>query len=123
MVRRTRGTGETPADQEREINKVEPATALAAGSNSGADATLLSFCERFERLSEEIKTLSEDRTEVMSEAKAHGFDTKTLRQAIRRRAMNKADRDEADAMLDLYETALDRAEKKALQASLDAGGE
>lgn len=118
MVRRTHGTGETPA-----ADKPEPidASALAPGSNTGADATLLSFVERFERLAEEKSGLADDMTEVMAEAKSHGFDTKIMRQAIRRRAMDAADRQEGDAILDLYETALDRAGKNARQQSMDDG--
>lgn len=120
MVRRTRVTGEINADVVAQLPQFKQAD-LAPGKNTGADATLLSFCERFERLSEEIKALSEDRTEVMSEAKSHGFDTKTLRQAIRRRAMDPADRMEGDAMLEIYEEALDRASKAAFKKSQDDG--
>lgn len=122
MVRRkTWGTGETPAAADDPPTMGDQRTALSPGANGGADMTLLSFCERFERLSEEIKALSEDRTEIMSEAKASGFDTKTLRQAIRRRAMAADDRMEADALLELYEEALDRAGKKAMSQSIEEG--
>lgn len=120
MVRRTKGTGETTADVEREVEKVKPDD-LKPGSNGFANEQLLSFCERFERLSEEIGALTEDRKEVMDEAKGMGFDTKTLRIAIRRRAMDKADRQEMDSMLELYEGALDAAEKKKFQQSVDDG--
>lgn len=122
MVRRTRGTGETPKD--KAADKPEPidASALAPGSNTGADATLLSFVERFERLAEEKSGLVDDMSEVMAEAKSHGFDTKIMRQAIRRRAMDPADREEGDSLLDIYETALDRAGKNARQQSVDEGG-
>lgn len=122
MVRRkTWGTGETPADANDPPTMGDQRTALSPGANGGADMTLLSFCERFERLSEEIKALSEDRTEVMAEAKGSGFDTKTLRHAIRRRAMESADRMEQDALLALYEEALDRAGKKAVAQSIEEG--
>lgn len=120
MVRRTKVTGETPAEVAAEAPHFDTKD-LEQGSNLGANAALLSFCERFERLSEEIKTLSEDRTEVMAEAKSYGFSTKTLRQAIRRRAMDAGERQEADAMLELYEAALNRAEKAAFKQSQDDG--
>lgn len=110
MVRRTRGTGETPAEVMAEAPHFDTKD-LEQCSNLGANAALLSFCERFERLSEEIKALSDDRKEVMSEAKATGFDTPVLRQAIRRRAMDAADRQHTDAMLVCYEEALERAER------------
>ena len=47
---------------------------------------LKSIVERIERLNEEKKALSEDIKEVYAEAKANGFDTKTLRTVIRLRA-------------------------------------
>src|ERR1700761_2097498 len=120
MVRRTRGTGETPAEVKAETPSYEVSD-LAVGKNTGANAALLSFCERYERLTEEIDTLSEDRTEVMSEAKGCGFDTKVLKQALRRRKMSKAERDEADGLLDTYERALEEAEKAAFKQSQDDG--
>lgn len=119
VARRTHGTGETKPEKPEPI----AASALAPGSNSGANAVLLSFCERFERVSEEIKALSDDRTEIMSEAKAHGFDTKILRMAIRRRAMESADRMEMDALLEIYEQALGTADKNAVAKSIEEGGE
>lgn len=120
MVRRTKGTGETHADVVAETPQFEQAD-LAAGKNTGANAALLSFCERYERLDEEIKTLSEDRTEVMSEAKSSGFDTKVLKQALRRRKMPKSERQEADALLETYERALEEAEKAAFNKSKGDG--
>ena len=119
MVRKTHGTGETAADTAELVQY--GTNDLEQGSNQGADAALLSFCERFERLTEEISALNDDRKEVMAEAKAVGFDTKVLRQALRRRAMDAGDRQHADAMLELYETALERAGKAAFVQSVDDG--
>ncbi len=67
---------------------------------------LRSFIERIERLEEEKKTLADDIREVYSEAKGTGFDTKVMRQVIRLRKMESADRQEQEAMLDLYLSAL-----------------
>jgi len=67
---------------------------------------LRSFIERIERLEEEKKTLADDIKEVYSEAKGTGFDTKVMRQVIRLRKMESADRQEQEAMLDLYLSAL-----------------
>ena len=47
------------------------------------DAKLNSFIERIERLEEEKKALAEDMKEVYSEAKAQGYDVKTMRQIVR----------------------------------------
>lgn len=120
MVRRTHGTGETKADVERETPTMGDVRA-ALGSNSGADAILLGFVERFERLTEEIGGLTADRKEVMDEAKSSGFDTKTLRNAIRRRAMDAATRQEQDALLELYEEALKAASAKQVETSRSEG--
>jgi uncharacterized protein (UPF0335 family) len=67
---------------------------------------LRSFVERIERLEEEKKALSDDIREVYSEAKGTGFDTKVMRQVVRLRKMESADRQEQEAMLDLYLNAL-----------------
>lgn len=67
---------------------------------------LRSFIERIERLEEEKGALADDIREVYSEAKGTGFDTKVIRQVIRLRKMESADRQEQEAMLDLYLSAL-----------------
>lgn len=67
---------------------------------------LRSFIERIERLEEEKKALADDIKEVYSEAKGTGFDTKVMRQVIRLRKMESADRQEQEAMRDLYMSAL-----------------
>jgi uncharacterized protein (UPF0335 family) len=67
---------------------------------------LRSFIERIERLEEEKKALADDIAEVYAEAKGGGFDTKVMRQVVRLRKMESADRQEQEAMLDLYLSAL-----------------
>ena len=67
---------------------------------------LKSFVERIERLEEEKRGLSEDIKEVYAESKSTGFDNKIIRQIIRLRKMDKADRQEQRAILELYEEAL-----------------
>lgn len=62
--------------------------------------------ERIERLNEEKKGISGDIRDVYSEAKAHGYDTKIIRAVIRLRAMAEHDRQEYQAILDTYMTAL-----------------
>lgn len=83
---------------------------MADGSTSTeavAAAQLKSFVERIERLEEEKAALAEDIREVYAEAKGNGFDTKVMRQVIRLRKMEPADRNELDELLDLYRKALD----------------
>ena len=67
---------------------------------------LRAFIERVERLEEEKKALADDIREIYAEAKGTGFDTKVMRQVIRLRKMETADRQEQEAMLDLYLGAL-----------------
>ncbi|PWC69135.1 hypothetical protein TSH7_01440 [Azospirillum sp. TSH7] len=71
---------------------------------------LKSFVERIEKLEEEKAGIAEDVKEVYAEAKGTGFDTKIIRQIIRLRKMDKADRQEAEAILELYKEALGMVE-------------
>ena len=68
---------------------------------------LRSFIESVERLESEKKDLSLDISEVYKEARGAGFDPKIMRQVIKLRKMDKAQRDEAEALLDLYMSAVE----------------
>jgi uncharacterized protein (UPF0335 family) len=74
--------------------------------SSFAEGKLRSLIERIERLEEEKAALTADIREVYSEAKGQGFDIKVMRQVVRIRKMETADRQEQEAILDLYLTAL-----------------
>lgn len=67
---------------------------------------LKSFVERIERLEEEKQTIQDDIKDVYAEAKGTGFDIKILRQVIRIRKQDKSEREEQEAVLDLYLQAL-----------------
>ncbi len=71
-----------------------------------AAGQLRALVERIERLEEEKTALAADIREVYAEAKGHGFDTKIMRQVVRIRKLDKADRQEQEAVLDLYLSAL-----------------
>jgi len=77
-----------------------------AERSSFAKEQLRSVVERIERLEEEKQALADDIKEVYAEAKANGFDTKTLRQVVRLRKQDLAERQEQEALLDLYMHAL-----------------
>jgi uncharacterized protein (UPF0335 family) len=62
--------------------------------------------ERIERLEEEKKGISDDIREVYSEAKSRGYDPKIMRQIIKLRAMESHERQEWEAVLDTYISAL-----------------
>jgi len=68
---------------------------------------LRSFVERIEKLEEEKAALAADIRDVYAEAKGNGFDVKTLRQVVRLRKLDAADRDEQEALLDLYKRVLE----------------
>ena len=72
-----------------------------------AGERLRSFVVRIERLEEEKQALAADIREVFSEAKGSGFDIKIMRQLIRLRKMDKDDRSEMEAVLEVYERALE----------------
>ena len=67
---------------------------------------LKSIVQRIEAMNEEIKTLTDDRAGIFTEAKGNGFDVKALRTIVRIRAMDKTKRDEQEAILDAYMAAL-----------------
>jgi uncharacterized protein (UPF0335 family) len=71
-----------------------------------AAGQLRSFVERIERLEEEKKGIADDIRDVFAEAKGSGFDTKVMRQVIRLRKKDLAERQEEEALLDLYLHAL-----------------
>ncbi len=81
-------------------------SATVEGATTVAADRLRSFIERIERLDEEKQTIMADQKEVYAEAKGEGYDTKILRQVIRIRKMDRADRQEQEALLDLYLSAL-----------------
>ena len=83
--------------------------AAASASVSFAKDQLKTIVERIERLEEEKQALADDIKEVYAEAKANGFDTKTLRTVVRLRKQDAAERAEQETLLDLYMHALGMA--------------
>lgn len=71
-----------------------------------ADEQLRLFIERIERMEEERKGIAADITDTFNEAKAQGYDTKVMRHVIKLRAMEPHDRQEMDAIIDVYRSAL-----------------
>ena len=78
---------------------------MARQSGIAADR-LRSFLERIERLEEEKTGLTADIREVYAEAKGSGFDTRVMRQIVRLRKMDSADRQEQEALLEVYRRAI-----------------
>lgn len=80
----------------------DSAQAIAVGQ-------LRAFIERIERLEEEKSTISDDIREVFAELKGSGFDTKAVRAIIRARKKEAHERQEEEAMIQLYMDALGMA--------------
>ena len=71
-----------------------------------SESALRLFIERIERLEEDRAGMTADVKNVYAEAKGSGFDTKTMRAVIRLRAMERAARQEQEALLETYKAAL-----------------
>ncbi|MEO8813239.1 MAG: DUF2312 domain-containing protein [Caulobacteraceae bacterium] len=71
-----------------------------------AQGKLKSLIERIERLEEDKKAVSTDLKEVYLEAKGDGFDTKIVRKVVRLRKQDAAERQEEEALIDLYISAI-----------------
>ncbi|ALN74248.1 MULTISPECIES: DUF2312 domain-containing protein [Aureimonas] len=82
---------------------------MSNATDDVAQDQLRSFVERIERLEEEKKTISDDIKDVYAEAKGNGFDTKVLRKVISLRKQDAQERQEQEAILDLYLQALGMA--------------
>jgi uncharacterized protein (UPF0335 family) len=78
-------------------------------SQTVAAGQLRAFIERIERLEEEKQSLADDIKDVYAEMKGTGFDTKAVRTIVRLRKKDQAERQEEDAILDLYKAALGMA--------------
>ncbi|MFT6657105.1 DUF2312 domain-containing protein [Maritalea sp.] len=76
------------------------------GQSTIAREQLRSFVERIERLEEEKKSISEDIRDVYGEAKGNGYDVKVLREVVKLRKQESHERQEHEAILDLYKHAL-----------------
>ena len=76
------------------------------GSDNVSAEQLKLFIERIETLEEEKRGLADDIKDVYAEAKANGYDVKTMRAIVRLRKMDANARAEMEALLDTYRAAL-----------------
>lgn len=74
-----------------------------------AAEALRQFIERIERLDEEKAALTADIKDVYAQAKGQGFETKAVRQIVRLRKKDRQEREEEQAILDLYLAAIGEA--------------
>ena len=71
-----------------------------------AAESLKAFVDQIEKLEVEKQTIADAIKDVYAEAKANGFDVKILRRVIAIRKQDKSEREEMDALLELYMQAL-----------------
>jgi uncharacterized protein (UPF0335 family) len=76
-----------------------------------------SLIERLEHIEEEIKALYEEKKDIFVEAKSEGFDVKILKEILRLRKQDKDERDEREALLDLYLRAMEGAGSEQAKAA------
>ncbi|HTK36137.1 MAG TPA: DUF2312 domain-containing protein [Caulobacteraceae bacterium] len=74
--------------------------------NATAQTRLKTIIERIERLEEDKAAIMADLKEVYAEAKGEGFDSKIIRKVVRMRKQDKAKRQEEEALIDLYLSAI-----------------
>ncbi|MBX3580097.1 MAG: DUF2312 domain-containing protein [Rhizobiaceae bacterium] len=75
------------------------ATTVAAGQ-------LRAILERVERRHEERRSIDDDVKEIYAEARGAGFDVKAIKTLVKLRRKDQAQRQEEEAILDLYKAAL-----------------
>lgn len=91
------------------------------GHNTFASTELARLVERVERLAEEKQAIADDISEVYAEAKTAGFDTAVMRKVIQARKKPEAEREEAEAIFDLYMSALRSHSQLEAAKSLEEG--
>ncbi len=87
-------------------NGANPSAATKAKGEAVAAAELRQFIERIERLEEEKKAISDDVRDVFAEMKGRGYDVKAVRQILKIRKQDTAERQEQEAILEVYMQAL-----------------
>ena len=81
----------------------------ATDAYSVTAAELRQFIEQYEALEAQKKDIADQQKEVMSEAKARGYDTKVMRKVIALRKRKPDEIAEEEAVLEMYKAALGMA--------------
>jgi uncharacterized protein (UPF0335 family) len=80
-------------------------------------AQLLSGIERIERLHEEKRKIEGDIKDIYAELKSNGYDTKAIRELVKRRARDPSERSEFEAIVDLYEQEIANASRASRECA------
>jgi uncharacterized protein (UPF0335 family) len=83
-------------------------------TSSVSGEQLRQFIEKIENLEIEKAEIQDHIKDVLSEAKAQGFDTKIMRQVIRMRKLKKEELIEQQELLDIYTHALGMVVEEAV---------
>ncbi|WP_019960950.1 DUF2312 domain-containing protein [Woodsholea maritima] len=89
-----------------ETDPYAPEGDVSDAIGASARDQIRAFVARIERLEEDKAAVMADMKEVYAEAKSMGFDVKVLRQVIRLRKQDRHERQEMEALLELYLGAL-----------------
>lgn len=87
---------------------------MSVGQNTAAGERLRSFVERIENERAIAKQASKNVSAIKAEAKAEGYDGAALAAVVKIRAMKPHDRQEAEALLDMYLHAMGMASEPPL---------
>lgn len=94
-----------PARQRAHVLEDTPEPGLNSGETAAA-GQLRAFVERIEHLEAEIKEINSDKSDIYKEMRDGGFDVKTVRKIVAARKIEGAEREEQEAIFDLYWAAL-----------------
>ena len=75
-------------------------------SNGPNKDEVLQYISRIERLEEDKKNVAEDIKSVYTELKGNGYDAKIIRKLVSIRRKTKEERQEEEALLELYMSAI-----------------
>ncbi len=87
------------------MSKVQKLKTAPAGHNSAGEI-LQAIVERIERLMEERSGFTHDINDVLAEAKGNGFDTKTIREMVKLRKLDKDELAEREHLRAAYAKAI-----------------
>lgn len=84
---------------QEEISKADDKNGFVNGVDS---RRLVSFIERIERLEEEKRGIKSDIRDVFAQARSEGWSVKAIREVLKLRKLDSADRDEQDYLVNEY---------------------
>ena len=84
---------------QEEISKADDKNGFVNGVDS---RRLVSFIEIIERLEEEKRGIQSDIRDVFAQAKSEGWSVKAIREVLKLRKLDSADRDEQDYLVNEY---------------------